>query len=383
MSIPSTKVIPIEIRHHRPEPGSTPRTIPWSGYRPVVVKQRVRESETISSFYLTRDDGQPLPSFKPGQYVTFRLEVPGREERLLRSYTLSHKPDPTGYRVTVKKELGTDRSPPGLGSSYFHEQVRVGTRLWMSAPRGEFHLDPGEAGPVALISAGVGMTPMISMLEAIVASDVERPVWFIHGARNGREHAMGALVRRLAREHPNVHAHVCYSRPTDSDRQGRDYDTVGRVDGALLQRLLPHQDLEICLCGPDQFVDGLRDALLDWGVDTQRVRCEHFGAASPPHEIVAHDPDKAEAAWERSVQVYFKRSGVVARWEPGTASLLDLAEAQGLVPDSACRAGFCQICSQRLVQGEVAYAKTPTVIPEPGFILPCCTRPISDVVVAL
>ena len=383
MTMPSSKVIPIETRRHRPYPASTTRTSTWSGYRPFVVEQRVREAESISSFYLAPEDGQPLPSFKPGQYVTFRLAVPGHAAPLFRSYTLSDKPDPARYRVTVKLEPGTDKCPPGVGSSYFHEQVHRGTRLWMIAPQGEFYLDPEEVGPVALISAGVGLTPMISMLNAMVASGVERPVWFIHGARNGREHAMGALVRRLAREHTNVHAHFCYSRPTDSDRQDRDYDTLGRVDGALLQRLLPDRDITFYLCGPDQFMGGLRDALLDWGVDAQRIRCEHFGDALAPNEIAARDRNATESTEERRVQVHFKRSGVVARWEPGTASLMDLAEAQGLVPDSACRAGFCQICSQRLVQGQVAYAKAPAVLPEPGFFLPCCTRPVSDVVVDL
>ncbi|MCG6861436.1 MAG: 2Fe-2S iron-sulfur cluster binding domain-containing protein [Chromatiaceae bacterium] len=383
MSIPSTKAIAIETRRRRPEPASTNRIDNWSGYRPFVVKQRVRESETISSFYLARDDGQPLPSFKPGQHVTFRLELPGRAEPLLRSYTLSDKPDPLHYRVTVKREPGTNRTPPGLGSNYFHAQVGAGTRLWMSAPSGGFHLDPEELSPVALISAGVGVTPMISMLDAIAVGGTRRPVWFIHGARNGREHAMGALVRRLVREHDNVHAHICYSRPTDSDRRGRHYDTVGHVDGALLQRLLPHARFDFYLCGPGRFIEGLRDALLDWGVDAQRIRSEHFGAASAPDDIPTPDASVTESVGKRPVQVHFKRSGVVVRWEPGTASLLDLAEKRGLVPDSACRVGICQICTRRLVQGEVAYAPTPASMPEPGFILPCCTRPISDVVVDL
>jgi len=383
MSMPSIKAVPIETRGHHPEPASTTRTSHWSGYRPFVVKQRVREGETISSFYLAPDDGQPLPPFKPGQYVTFRLEVPGREEPLFRSYTLSDKPDPARYRVTVKREPGTDKCPPGLGSSYFHEQVHRGTRLWMSAPQGEFHLDPGEACPVALISAGVGLTPMISMLNAIVASGVERPVWFIHGARNGREHAMGRHLRHLARDRDNVHVHVCYSRPTDVDHRGRDYHTVGHVDAGLLRRLLPHPGFDFYLCGPARFMEGLRDALLGWGADAQRIRSEHFGAAPAPHGVSAADRSVTDSAGERSVQVHFKRSGVVARWEPGTANLLDLAEIQGLAPDSACRAGICQICTQRLVKGEVAYATTPAVMPEPGFILPCCTRPIGDVVVDL
>jgi len=383
MSMPRTNAVAMETRGHHPEPASTIGTSWWRGYRPFVVERRARESDTISSFYLVPDDGQPLPRFKPGQYVTFRLEVPGREGPLFRSYTLSDKPDPARYRVTVKREPGTDKCPPGLGSSFFHAQVWPGTRLWMSAPQGEFHLEPREAGPVALISAGVGLTPMISMLNAIVASGVERPVWFLHGARNGREHAMGEHVRRLAHDRDNVHVHVCYSRPTDLDRQGRDYDTAGHVDAGLLRRLLPHPGFDFYLCGPARFMDGLRDALLGWGVDAQRIRSEHFGAASAPPDISAPDRSLTEQVGERPVQVYFKRADVVARWEPGTASLLDLAETQGLAPDSACRAGICQICTQRLVQGEVAYASTPAVLPQPGFILPCCARPVSDVVVDL
>jgi len=383
MSMPRINAVPAETRVHHPEPASATGTSYWSGYRPVVVKQRVRESETISSFYLAPDDGQPLPPFKPGQYVTFRLEVPGRSEPLIRSYTLSDKPDPALYRITVKREPETEKYPRGVGSSYLHARAYPGTRLWMSAPRGDFHLDPGASNPVVLVSAGVGITPMIGMLNAIVATGAERPVWFIHGARNSREHAMGEHVRRLARDRDNLHVHVCYSRPMDSDRQGRDYDTAGYVDGGLLCRLLPHPGLDFYLCGPARFMSGLRDALLDWGVDVQRIHSEHFGAASAPHGISAADRSPMEPAGERPVQVHFKRSGIVARWEPGTASLLDLAETQGLVPDSACRAGICQICTQRLVQGEVAYAPTPAVMPQPGFILPCCTRPISDLVVDL
>jgi ferredoxin len=147
--------------------------------------------------------------------------------------------------------------------------------------------------------------------------------------------------------------------------------------------LLPHLGFDFYLCGPTQFMNGLRDALLGWGVDAQHIRSEHFGDGSAPHDISAPCRSLTEPGGERPVQVHFKRSDVVARWEPGTASLLDLAETKGLVPDSACRAGICQICTQRLVHGEVAYAPTPAVMPEPGFILPCCTRPISDVVVDL
>jgi ferredoxin-NADP reductase len=224
---------------------------------------------------------------------------------------------------------------------------------------------------------------MLSMLNAIVASGSRRPVWFVHGARNGREHAMGGRVRRLAREHAHVQVHVCYSRPTDSDRQGREYDSLGRVDGPLLRNLLPHLDFDFYLCGPAGFSDGLQDALEYRGVDAQRIRSERFTAAPGAENSPGPNRGVPQATGEKPVQVHFARSGVVARWDPGMASLLDLAEAQGLAPDAACRAGICQICTRRLVKGEVAYAPAPAGMPDPGFVLPCCSRPVSDVVVDL
>jgi ferredoxin-NADP reductase len=381
--IPVIRARPITAQGLYPKPASAAPISQWSGYRPFLVEQRVRESETISSFYLGPEDGEPLPLFKPGQFVNIRLEIPGRADPLFRTYTLSDKPDPMRYRITVKQEPGTDKHPPGVGSNYFHNSLGPGTRLWVSAPRGKFHLDPLETTPVALISAGVGLTPMISMLTAIVASGSGRPVWFIHGARNGREHAMGDLVHRIGREHANVHVHVLYSRPTVSDRQGRDYDAAGYVDGALLQRLLPHSDLDFYLCGPGRFIDSLRNSLLGSGVDEQRIHSEHFNAALTLADATVSEPIATERRQNQSVQVWFARSRVVACWEPGTASILELAETAGLAPDSACRAGVCQICTQRLVQGEVAHLPEPAQMPEPGFILPCCARPVTDVVVDL
>jgi ferredoxin-NADP reductase len=374
---------PIETRRLNTDPASSTKTSAWQGYRPFVVARRVRESDTISSFYLVPEDGQPLPPFEPGQYLVFRLEVPGHPEPVFRSYTLSDKPNPAHYRVTVKREPGTDTSPPGVSSGYFHDHVHSGTRLWVGAPRGEFCLDPEGRGPVALVSAGVGLTPMISMLNASVASGVSRPVWFIHSARNGREHAMGRHVRHLAREHDNVHAHISYSRPTESDRPGRDYDTAGRIDGTLLRELLPHLDFDFYLCGPPRFMDALRDTLLDWGVDARRIRCERFGAESAAAAVSVPNRSVSGPAWEKPVQVRFARSGVVASWDPEIGSLLDLAEAQGLTPESGCRVGICQICTLGLVDGRVAYPTTPAQMPKPGFFLPCCAQPITDVVVDL
>ena len=201
----------------------------WEGFRTFIVDRKVPESETITSFYLKPKDNEPLPTYLPGQFLTFRLQVPGHPKPVLRTYSLSDSPNhPDYYRVSVK------RLTDGLSSNYFHGQVQTGTELCVKSPRGKFHLDPGGDAPVVLLSGGVGLTPMISMLNAIVEAGSRRPVWFVHGSRNGHEHALGAHVRRLAAENDNVNVHIRYSQPLPTDAEGRDYDSRGHVDLRLL-----------------------------------------------------------------------------------------------------------------------------------------------------
>ena len=189
----------------------------WEGFRPFIVDRKVPESETITSFYLRPEDGEPLPPYMPGQFLTFRLNVPGHSTPIMRTYSLSDSPKHKDYyRVTIKRLLppaDPPGLPPGLSSNYFHDHVQAGTRLCVKAPRGKFYLDPSDTTPVVLLSGGVGLTPMVSMLNAIVESDSKRPVWYVHGTRDGREHAMGPHIRRMAVENANVHVHVNYSQP--------------------------------------------------------------------------------------------------------------------------------------------------------------------------
>ena len=202
-------------------------------YRTFIVDRREPESAAITSFYLVPEDGAALPPFLPGQFLTFELRIPGQPKPVLRTYSLSDSPSPDTYRVSIKREPAPADRPdltPGLSSNYFHDEVAVGTKLRIGAPRGKFHLDPDSERPVVLLSGGVGLTPMISMMNTIVRSATRRPVWFIHGARNGREHAMGAHVRAMAAANDNVHAHIRYSQPEAGDIEGRDYDSRGRVD---------------------------------------------------------------------------------------------------------------------------------------------------------
>ncbi len=359
----------------------------WSGFRTFVVDRKVKESETITSFYLAPKDGEPLPGYLPGQFLTFRLLVPGESKPVTRTYSLSDSPNhPDYYRVSIKRLLAPKNRPdlpPGLSSSYFHDHLEPGAELCVKSPRGVFHLDPTDDSPVVLLSGGVGLTPVISMLNAIVEAGSKRAVWFVHGAREGREHAMGAHVRRVAAENDNVHVHVCYSQPGAKDVEGRDYQSWGRVDVDLLKNVLPPAVYDFYLCGPTPFMKSLYGGLLEWGVAETRINYEFFGPASA---LVEGAADAKPAATPRSdgvFQVTFAESGLTAKWDPSAENILALAEAHGLRPAFSCRTGICHTCSTKLIEGEVEYVTEPLDRPDPGCVLICCSRPKTDVVIAV
>ena len=358
----------------------------WEGFRAFVVESKVPESETITSFYLKPQDGEPLPPYMPGQFLTFRLTMPEHPTPVMRTYSLSDSPNHRDYyRVSIKPlpaPADPPGLPPGLSSNYFHDHVQPGTRLCVKAPRGKFYLDPRDTTPVVLLSGGVGLTPMISMLNAIVESGSKRPVWFVHGTRDGREHAMGAHIRRMAVENANVNVHVSYSQPRPEDSEGGDYDSRGYVTIDLLKRVLPPAPYDFYLCGPTAFMKSLYNGLLEWGVPPSRVYYEFFGPVSALKE-------DAEAASKRAVvsegtaelKVSFAKAGLTARWDPSLENILDLAEAQGLRPPFSCRTGICHTCSSKLIEGEVEYVTEPLDMPDPGCVLICCSKPKTNVVI--
>ena len=237
---------------------------------------------------------------------------------------------------------------------------------------------------MVLISAGIGLTPMISMLNAIVAAGSKRPVWFIHGARNAREQVMGEHLRRLAAEHDNVHLHVRYSRPQPGDAEGQSHAGVGHVTVDVLKALLPPAAYDFYLCGPTPFMRSLYNGLLDWGVAEDRIHYEFFGPASvlkagaekAPTRVT--DDDRPPA-----FEVVFERSAVTAAWDPGVESLLELAEARGLRPAFSCRSGICHTCLCTRIAGEVTYRIEPVDRPDPGSVLICCSVPASDLILAI
>ncbi|MEA3277510.1 MAG: MOSC domain-containing protein [Pseudomonadota bacterium] len=352
-----------------------------------LVDRKVPESETVTSFYLVPDAKRSLPRFLPGQFLTFALDIPGADEPVIRTYSLSDSPNPDYYRVSIKRETAPENRkdvPPGLASSFFHDCVDVGARIRAAPPRGKFTLDLDSDRTVVLLSGGIGLTPMVSMLNAVVDGGSKRSVWFIHGTRSGAEHALGEAVRALADAHDNVHVHVRYSRPRPIDIKGRDYDSEGRVDIALLKELLAFDDYEFYLCGPPPFMKSLYCGLTATGVLESRVHYEFFGPSAP----LIEEAKPAGQAHERSVDeeligdtpVDFARSGLTATWDPDCASILELAEHKGLSPPFSCRSGICQTCMCRVIEGEVEYFEEPLVKPDEGQALICVSRPRTKLV---
>lgn len=214
----------------------------WPGFRALRVGRIDRESSTIVSLTLEPADGVSLPPAAPGQFVAIRVRPEPRAPAILRSYSLSGPPSAGRYRISVKLE------PGGAAGTYLHHATRVGDSLELSAPRGTFTLRPGD-GPVALVSGGVGATPLLAMLHALAAVASRRETWWLHGARNGCEHAFAREVEGLLRLLPAAHRHVRYSRPGPSDRPGADFDAAGHLRPAVLEELGVPRDAEFYLAG--------------------------------------------------------------------------------------------------------------------------------------
>ena len=253
----------------------------WTDWREFTVESTRPESDIVRSFRLRPADGGPVMRHRPGQYLTFALELP--EHGLLkRNYSISSGPDDTSYRITVKREAEPG-VPPGIVSNWLHDHADTGATLKVAPPAGEFYLDEETQRPVVLISGGVGLTPMVSMLEAIVHAGHGRATWFIHGARNGRVHAMRDHIREKAQT-GNVVVRTYYQTPDASDVQGRDYDEAGLIDAEWIARNTPVREATYYLCGPRPFLRAYVSGLARNGIPLGHIRYEFFG---PADELLA------------------------------------------------------------------------------------------------
>jgi len=356
----------------------------WCGFREFEVKHRVLEDTDgrICSFYLAPIDGEPLPPFNPGQFLTFRL--PTNSETLTRCYSLSDRPRADYYRVTIKRVLPPNKEtglPPGRSSSFFHDHITPGSRLQVKTPAGQFHLDQDSDRPLVLIGGGIGITPLLSMLEHLLENGSKRGIWLFYGVRNSHEAIMSQQLGSLAQQHPYFHLHLCFSEPLEGDREGVNYLHHGRVDIDLLCRTLPLAGYQFYLCGPQPMMQSLVSGLEALGINPADIHYEAFGPASLPGRRPATRNQPPESATAH--QVYFSRSSRRVTWQPGAGSLLELAEAEGIKVDSGCRVGGCGTCQTRIESGEVRYEEQPDADIESGHCLLCTSTPKSDLVLQL
>lgn len=256
----------------------------WADFRPFQVTKKVQESKVITSFYLEPEDGQPISSYKPGQYVSVKVDIPGEKNTHIRQYSLSIHPGNHYYRISVKREDAMADRPEGKVSTYLHQQIDEGDILHLSAPAGDFVLDQDDALPVVLLSGGVGLTPLLSMLHTVAKEQPERDVYFVHAAINGDYHALRDEVVSLAQTNPQIHPFFCYESPTEKDREQHKFDKEGYVDLPWLQSIVPSKEAQFYFCGPIPFMKAMNAALKTWGVPAERIHFEFFGPAAELEE---------------------------------------------------------------------------------------------------
>jgi ferredoxin-NADP reductase/MOSC domain-containing protein YiiM/ferredoxin len=360
--------------------GATSPPPAWPGFRQLRVSAIEHESESVISIRLEGIDGAPLPPPRPGQYLTVRVLPDGAQRALLRNYSLSGSPAAGSYRIAVKREHD------GVASGYLHTRLKVGEQLEIAAPRGTFILAETET-PVLLISAGIGATPTLAMLHALADQHSRREIWWLHGARNSRDHAFAAEARALLASLPNARASIFYSQPADGDLEGRDFDHAGRLSAAALAELEIPREAEAYVCGPAAFMQEISAGLASLGLDASRIRSEPFGPAAGLTPGIAATPVRAPHAPPGDPGsgpiIEFARSNLAIPWSDSYASLLEVAEACDVPVRWSCRTGVCHTCETTLIAGDVEYAPDPVEPPPDGSTLICCARPRAGIVLDL
>lgn len=356
----------------------------WAGFRALRITAIRAESADVRSVSLADPDGNRLPDWLPGQSITVRLRAGSgptvTDAAVIRNYSLCNPPDSGTYRIGVKRE------PNGRGSGYLHTRVAVGDDIDVAAPRGAFFLADDDR-PVLLLSAGVGVTPVLSMLYALAASRSSREVWWIHGARDGTQHPFAAECRELLDRLPGSRSHVFFSRPAASDRLGSDYTATGRLSAEAVDALGAPRDADAYLCGPADFMAALRAGLVEYGLAPAHIHSETFGAAAALTPGIAATPSvpphQPSGSPGQGPEVGFARSGLTVPWGPQYASLLEFAEACDVPTRWSCRTGVCHNCETAVLSGSVQYDPEPLEPPADGNVLICCSRPAGELLLDL
>ena len=343
-------------------------------WRPFRVARIVEESANVRSFYLEPTDEGGIIAHASGQHLPIRTKIEGSDVPAVRTYSISSAPSDGTYRISVKRE--------GLVSAHLHGAIRQGDIIEARAPAGAFTIDAGERRPAVLLAAGIGITPLLAMLRHVVYEGLRtrriRPTWLIYSAHNKSERAFDTELQALAAASGGVVKLVRLLSDTSDSVAGEDYEQQGRVDMTLLSRVLPFNDYDFYLCGPAGFMQSVYDGLRGLNVADGRIHAEAFGSASLQRSEDDAKRAPARAVAEEPQPVYFMRSGKEARWEPGSGTLLELAEARGLAPEFSCRHGNCGSCRTKILSGSVAYTKEPTADAADDEALICCAVPAAS-----
>ncbi|HTX82807.1 MAG TPA: MOSC and FAD-binding oxidoreductase domain-containing protein [Streptosporangiaceae bacterium] len=347
----------------------------WPAFRELRVVKVIRESEAVSSIYLAAADGTALPAARAGQYLTLQVTGAG-EPAPVRSYSLSSAPDTGTYRISVKQE------PHGTVSSYLNRDLRPGATLQVAAPRGDFVLDDG-ADPILLISAGIGVTPVLSMLHELAASRSQRDIWWLYGARGPHEHPFAAEAHTLLASLPHAREQVFYSAATPPESH-RVHAARGHINEDALAALAIPASASAYICGPASFMADTREALAALGVEPAAIHTELFGAlASINPGLTGKDrppPHQPSGPPGTGPMVTFARSGITAPFATGRRTVLELADACDVPSRWSCRTGVCHTCVTPLLSGDITYSPDPLELPAAGQVLICCSQPATDIV---
>lgn len=363
----------------------------WNDWRDFEIFHKQSESKEITSFYFQAIDGKALPYFKPGQFLTIKLNVPGESRPVIRSYSFSDfSCSQDYYRLSIKRE-GSPRGldvPPGVASSFMHDHIEIGSVIACKPPNGKFFLEVGSHVPAVLISNGVGITPMVAMAKACAVENPRRHIWFIHGARNGEYHALREEMNALEKLYSNLHLHYCYSRPEMKDAEM--FHHHGYADTQLISNIVIPQietvygsaiNAEYYLCGSPAFMDSLIEGLAGLGVPEDNVFFESFGGGKTKGKSLASDSETTATETIDSAEVVFSQSDLTVTWTPDDGTLLELAQANGIEAENSCCQGICMVCMRSLEEGEVEYIEPPMDEPDKDSVLVCIARPKTERVV--
>lgn len=248
----------------------------WTGYRTFYVDRKEKENEEVTSFYLKPQDGKEIATYKAGQYLTIKAEIPGEKYTHIRHYSLSEAPGKGYYRISVKREEDGD-APDGIVSNYLHDHILSDDTLQISAPAGDFVLDNNDL-PIVLISGGIGITPLLSMLNTVTAEQPHRQATFIHATSSSQTHVFKEHIRNLADNHQNVKSYICYTTPTEKDKEARHYDKEGYIDLDFLTSILSTKEADFYLCGSIPFMEAIIRYLNELKISKEHI---HYEAFSP------------------------------------------------------------------------------------------------------